>query len=448
MEDNEENSHLTVSRRDALRWGVTGSAATILGISPTSGQENNRRLWEYEAEDQIYASPTVVNETVYIGSFDNNFYALDASNGEEKWVFETDGKIRTSCAMVVGKTAYIGSADNNLYAISAETGEQKWKFETDGEIWSSPTVVDNVVFVGSDDGNLYAINADTGEEIWIYRNKGVNKIRSSPAVADTNVTQIGDDGDETKSGVMVFFVDESNDTHIIDAETGEYFTSVARPGDIGSGDAALWPCSPLVVDNNVFTAMGDSELYVRQNYLEESFSYEFGPLDNRGTTNSVTVHNETVLFSFTGTMYALQQGELLRKWTYEDTDLGSSSPTVVGNTAFVGGYNDLHAVNMETGDVQWKSSIVGQGSDPILPTNSSPTVVDGVVYIAGSGENSSIFAIDADVEDSSEDMRVQLGVLGHNNQYDAGRHTIEVETQDETQDEKQNETTSWWDWLL
>jgi len=52
---------------------------------------------------------------------------------------------------------YIGSYDNNLYAIDSVTGNEKWQFKTGG-IWvSSHEVSDGVVHVGSWDKNVYAI---------------------------------------------------------------------------------------------------------------------------------------------------------------------------------------------------------------------------------------------------------------------------------------------------
>ena len=56
-------------------------------------------------------------------------------------------------------TVFVGSIDNNLYALSAETGEEQWVVETGSAVFSSPTVVDGTVFVGSADDNLYALDA-------------------------------------------------------------------------------------------------------------------------------------------------------------------------------------------------------------------------------------------------------------------------------------------------
>src|SRR5438105_13684772 len=38
-------------------------------------------VWTFSAGDQIQASPTVVGGVLYVGSYDNTFYALNASTG-------------------------------------------------------------------------------------------------------------------------------------------------------------------------------------------------------------------------------------------------------------------------------------------------------------------------------------------------------------------------------
>jgi outer membrane protein assembly factor BamB len=50
---------------------------------------------------------------------------------------------------------YVGSNDNNIYALNARTGAKLWSYATGGPVGSSP-VADGVVYVGSRDGNVYA----------------------------------------------------------------------------------------------------------------------------------------------------------------------------------------------------------------------------------------------------------------------------------------------------
>jgi outer membrane protein assembly factor BamB len=60
---------------------------------------------------------------------------------------------------VVDGTVFVGSFDDNVYALDAGEGSERWSFQTGNSVISSPTVVDGTVFVGSYDGNVYALDA-------------------------------------------------------------------------------------------------------------------------------------------------------------------------------------------------------------------------------------------------------------------------------------------------
>ena len=57
---------------------------------------------------------------------------------------------------------YVGSSDNNVYALKAKTGALLWSYPAGGD--SSPAVANGVVYVGSDDGNVYAFGLKKGRE--------------------------------------------------------------------------------------------------------------------------------------------------------------------------------------------------------------------------------------------------------------------------------------------
>jgi len=88
-----------------------------------------------------------------------------------------------SSPAVANGVVYVGSYDDNVYALSATTGALLWSYTTGGHVWSSPSVANGVVYVGSDNTNLYALNASTGALLWSYTTGG-QVYMSSPAVAN------------------------------------------------------------------------------------------------------------------------------------------------------------------------------------------------------------------------------------------------------------------------
>ena len=132
--------------------------ATHLGdYSPVAGHmSNGNLLWRLTTGDYVLSSPALVDGVVYIGSDDNNTYALNATTGTKLWNYTTGGAVLSSPAVING-TVYVGSNDGNVYALSAATGAKVWSFTTGDYVFSSPAVVNGTVYVGSNDGNVYAI---------------------------------------------------------------------------------------------------------------------------------------------------------------------------------------------------------------------------------------------------------------------------------------------------
>ncbi|SDF44204.1 PQQ-like domain-containing protein [Halorubrum xinjiangense] len=183
--------------------------------------------------NSIQSSPTVVDDSLFVGDGRGTLYAIDAETGNRRWAFEST-RIRSSPTVADG-TVFVGSFDHNLYAVDAETGNQQWAFETGDFIASSPTVIDSTVFVGSDDGYLYAVDAETGDQEWAFQTGG--RIRSSPTVVDGTVLVGSSDGNICA----------------VDTETGDQRWEF----EIGSGVNS----SPTVVDGTVFVGSADGNLY-------------------------------------------------------------------------------------------------------------------------------------------------------------------------------------------
>jgi len=113
--------------------------------------------WRYTTGDVIGSSPAVVSGVVYLGSDDQNMYALDAKTGTNLWSSPTGSSINSSPAVVNG-VVYLGSYDHKVYALDAKTGTRLWSYPTGSNIYSSPAVAQGVVYLGSANGNMYAFH--------------------------------------------------------------------------------------------------------------------------------------------------------------------------------------------------------------------------------------------------------------------------------------------------
>ena len=313
-------------------------------------------------EVEISGSPTVADETVFVGSGDiysreeygGGLIAVDIETGEPQWTFDTELLIWSSPTVAEG-TVFVGCRDNNLYAVDAETGDQQWAFETDAPVRSSPTVEDGTVFVGSDDSNLYAVDTESGNQQWAFETERV--IHSSPTVMD---------------GTVFVGCDDHN-LHALDADTGD------QRWISETNDSIL--SSPTVADGTVFVGSGKP-------YSDE--------------TNLYAIAAET--------------GD--QQWAFETNGGVYSSPTIADGTVYVGSYdNNIYALDASSGDEQWRFETESS-------VQSSPTVVDGTVFVGSM--DTKLYALDADTTGSSDGSRVRLQTLGHHTDTSETRNTVSI----------------------
>jgi outer membrane protein assembly factor BamB len=110
--------------------------------------------------------PVVIGDTIYFGSDDGNFYALDADSGYMRWVFKSGAEIN-SIPYADKDQVYFGSKDGKLYALSRETGQEMWNFPTQSQINSQvQRYGDYIIFVGDADA-IYFLSPDGKEQFRI-----------------------------------------------------------------------------------------------------------------------------------------------------------------------------------------------------------------------------------------------------------------------------------------
>ena len=155
--------------------------------------ENNRVLY-------AISDLTAKDWTYYRGNYDLPGVTTDGpgSGAYLKWKYKTDGPI-TSSPIIVNGTIYIGSQDKNYYALDAYTGQKIWNFSTGFRVLSTPAISDGKLYTGADDGNIYALNAKTGEVVWNksvggrwqglldYGVTSTNQPRSSPIIINNRL---------------------------------------------------------------------------------------------------------------------------------------------------------------------------------------------------------------------------------------------------------------------
>jgi len=151
--------------------GEGGRGVSSSRIVPPLGLRWKIKLQESDKRIRSLNPPVVMGDTIYFGSDDGNFYALDVESGYMRWVFKSGAEIN-SIPYADKDKVYFGSKDGKLYALSRETGEEVWTFQAQSQINSQvQRYGDYIIFVGDADA-IYFLSPDDGKEQFSLDNPG------------------------------------------------------------------------------------------------------------------------------------------------------------------------------------------------------------------------------------------------------------------------------------
>lgn len=349
---------------------IGNDAGNLFALDAATG----KLKWKYASGYYLESSLTVANGLVYAANGgvggENNVFAVDTGTGVLKWNFRVPGGVINSSPDFSNGNIYIGSFDENLYCINAITGQLNWKFKTDSAIYSSPTVANGVVYVGCDDNNLYAIDASTGSLKWKF-SAGIygGGVQSSPAVAN---------------GVVYVGCNTGN-VYALNAATGAEIWAFSTDLD------NIFASSPTVVNGVVYIGSTESKLYaIDANSGTLLWSFLMG---NQTQSSPIVSNGVVYIGCEDGYFYAVNAVQGTLKWMTavgSDQVASGTSPTVFGGMVYVGcDDGDVYAMDATSGTLIWKyatGSILDTGSWAV---HSSPCITDaqGKVYHPGiSGE--------------------------------------------------------------
>ncbi|MHB8792140.1 MAG: outer membrane protein assembly factor BamB family protein [Thermoleophilia bacterium] len=328
----------------------------------------------FSTEKGLDSSPAVANGLVYFGSHDQNFYALDAESGQERWKFSTGNIILSSPAVSEG-TVYFGSMDRFFYALDAMTGEKKWSFETASSkkppratipsygIQSSPVLEDGIVYFGTFGDRLYALNAMTGAKIWEF--EAPNEIMDSPAVADG----------------VVFFPCLLK-LFAVDAKTGKLIWEKEIQNGLG--------VTPVIADGLVLYDDGVNLSAYKCDTGELIWEIEVGM--GGGLDYGPSVSDSVAFIGDSKGFYAVDV--LTGKKIWENASIASGTgipPSIAGNSVyFIDSQAYISAFDIENGELIGRYKFQPEFS-PYWKTATSMAISNGIFYFGG--KNGNMYAI-------------------------------------------------------
>jgi outer membrane protein assembly factor BamB len=304
--------------------------------------------WKFSLFPELLSSdPAVVNGILYVGTFDEGLYALDAETGVKLWSNACDRgycRVFSSPAVANGMVYFDDAEDDSgdgTYALEAKTGKLLW-FSPTNSSFSSPAVANGVVYVGSDDSNLYALDAFTGVKLWSYTSGWV--VRTSPAVANG----------------IVYFGSYDKNVYALNASTGAKLWSYATNGYVEG--------SPAVANGVAYFGSDDGNLYALNAYTGDLlWSYTAGAY-----VGDPTVANGVVYVGSwsPNAIYALDAttGKLL--WSYATGGRVLSDSAIVNGMVYFSSYDDgiIYAFDRTTKDNGKVQQLLADSEPPDLAT--------------------------------------------------------------------------------
>ena len=343
----QQNSPWPLFRHDRKNTGYSSMAVSL-----------NKKLkpWVVKTGKGIFSTPVIdQNETVYVGSADHLFYAID-KNGQVLWTFPCDEIIDSGAAVMDSEDStetnvVLPSGDGFVYklrTLNALLPEERvvWKFSARADkhfnSWFEGNIAvgfDGEIYAGNTNFNYYCLT-DNGKLKWKYPTKSNNW--SQAAIADDGTIFWG-----------------SNDTYVRAVSPAGKELWATRTWGMIAASAAIGS------DGTVYIGSFDTYLYALDAF-DGSVKWKFKT--NGHVYASVALepdslgHTKRILFgSADGFFYALNtRGELLWKFCAGDVirasaALGKNPENEQKNIVYFGcGNGNLYALNTEDGSLRWK----------------------------------------------------------------------------------------------
>jgi outer membrane protein assembly factor BamB len=349
LEYNPENRFHTAADMKLALMNVARKTGALVRMtaSPQASPAASgiKPLWTFKCEDEIRGTPTIFQGLLYIGSYDNNLYALNAADGKFQWKYPTDGGVVSRPVIADGNVIF-GSEDKRLHVVSTRSGKVVWTYYTNGPIRSSPRIAEGHIFIGSDDSQLHAINLNSGRMVWRF--EAADAIRSTPFVIHN----------------LVYCGSESGDYYAIDFR-GELRWRFHAKRSITS--------STVGTEQALFFSSVDSTLYAldpRNGWVLWRFR-----LGKPSISTPCLADDLVFVGASDGFIYAVEARSSKEVWRFRTEHQVNGSPIVYKDSVYCGSVDgNLYCLEYRTGRLRWKFGTEGA-------ITGTPLVFDDIVYV-------------------------------------------------------------------
>lgn len=169
---------------EAERLFVTTGVGEVIALNAATSRE----IWRVGLDAPIRVAPTVSGGRVFVITYENKMYALDAGNGDLLWnhsgISEEAQLLGGASPAVSGGLVIAAYSSGEIYALRVDNGREAWNYTLGsisrlgplaslGDINGSPVIDDDLVYAVSHAGRLVAISLRSGDRLWEQNISGV-----------------------------------------------------------------------------------------------------------------------------------------------------------------------------------------------------------------------------------------------------------------------------------
>lgn len=320
--------------------GKQGRGEAEQVMYPPLGIKWKLKLQEGSRASTSFNNPVVMGSSIYFGSSDGNFYALDLDSGYMEWVFQTSAAIN-SVPFADKKAVYFGSNDGSLYAVDRRTGSLLWQYETESTVQSSVVGYEGLIVFSSDGGKTFFLDTsgrlvqELPNPVWHYHTFQIYK----------DIMYFAPGPIEKPRTFSAYDIYENRYLWILDAAAyaATWYSFPALKGDriIYSQctiQNSLWKLSYLVLDRfsgEVIWEKKEDAVFDRN--LNFNTSNLFFDCTEMLDFMAPVVHNNNVIYSSgDNAVRAFRIKDGSTAWTKTFEEPSSSAPTLSGDRIYLG----------------------------------------------------------------------------------------------------------------
>ncbi|AOA59299.1 outer membrane protein assembly factor BamB [Acinetobacter larvae] len=294
----------STSQEDPLRLRMDSDNGVVFLLDPkgsVAAYQGKQRLWSQRVSKIGLSSGVAAAQgLVVVGNHKGQVFAIDQSNGQEKWLAQISGA-SISPALIQGNRTIVIANDGTVFAFNTETGQQVWTYKLPHAQLSlrghaAPVALgEENVLISTSNGYVYVIDSLSG----------VPRMQRRVAVS------------EGRSDIQRL-IDINSDPIVV----AQYVVTTSFQGQVTVLDLAsqqvVWSenvsslSGPGVVDNKVFVATTEGEL-VAYDLLSGQEIWRNNQLLHRNLSNPVAFGRYLVVGDYDGVLHLFDpnSGQLL-----------------------------------------------------------------------------------------------------------------------------------------